>query len=90
MRVCGTHITIHEAYVRAHAFKGDPQLLCKRNKIDYFDVDIIYITHETCNKVFASLSVQFAKYSLFLLHLFLFLNPYHIAYRERQILLAKK
>lgn len=43
MRVCGTHITIHEAYVRTDAFRGDPQLLCKRNKIDYFDVDIIYI-----------------------------------------------
>ena len=27
MRVCGTHITIHEAYVRAHASKGDPRLL---------------------------------------------------------------
>lgn len=50
----------------------------------------IYITHETCNKVLASLSVQFAKYSLFLLQFFLFLNPYHIAYRQRQILLAKK
>lgn len=35
MRVCGTHITIYEAYERAHAFQGDPWLLCKRNKIDY-------------------------------------------------------
>ena len=97
MRVCGTHITIHEAYVRAHASKGDPRLLCKRNKIDYFDVDITYITHETCNsRVLASLSVQFAKYSL---SFFFSLNTYHTAYRkggrgrrrrEVWILLAKK
>lgn len=35
MRVCGAYITIHKAYVRAHASKVDPRLLCKRNKIDY-------------------------------------------------------